>query len=73
MSSNSVWKELPGIFSILTIAAILIAGGANATQASRIAQGLSTPWVGLIERVSFYGPSLWVLTLAAVLLRDRQA
>jgi hypothetical protein len=61
------------IFSILMIAAILIAGGAVATQASRIAQGLPTPWHGLIERVSFYGPSLWILTLAAVLLRDWRA
>lgn len=61
------------IFSILMIAAILIAGGAAATQASRVGQGLPTPWLGLIERVSFYGPSLWILTLAAVLLRERRA
>jgi hypothetical protein len=61
------------IFSILMIAAILISGGAAAPQASRIGQGLPTPWFGLIERVSFYGPSLWILTLAAVLLRQRRA
>ncbi len=61
------------IFSILMIAAILIAGGVGATQASRVGQGLPTPWIGLIERVSFYGPSLWILTLAAVLLRERRA
>jgi hypothetical protein len=50
-----------------------IVGGAVATQASRISQGLPTPWHELIERVSFYGPSLWILTLASVLLRVRQA
>jgi hypothetical protein len=68
--ANGKWFR---IFSILMIVAILIAGGAAATQASRIAQGLSTPWLGLIERVSSYGPSLWILTLAVVLLRDRRA
>ena len=60
------------IFSILMIAAILIAGGLAATQASLIGQGLPTPWLGLIERVSFYGPSLWIMTLAVVLLRERR-
>jgi hypothetical protein len=60
------------IFSILMIAAILIGGGVTATQTARIAEGLPTPWIGLIERVSFYGPSLWMLALAVVLLRRRR-
>jgi tryptophan-rich sensory protein len=59
------------VFSILMIAAILIGGGVTATQTARIAEGLPTPWIGLIERVSFYGPSLWMLALAVVLLRRR--
>jgi hypothetical protein len=59
-------------FSLLMIAAILACGSVIATQSSRIAEGLATPGVGLFERVSFYGPSLWILTLAVVLLGARR-
>ena len=58
-------------FSILMIAAILASGSVTATQSSRVAKGLPTPGLGLFERVSFYGPSIWILTLAVVLLRAR--
>lgn len=61
------------IFSIFMIAAILASGGVNAMQTSQIEQGLSTPWLGLIERVGFYGPSLWIFMLGAVLVRYRRA
>jgi hypothetical protein len=57
------------IYSILTILAALVAGAYTGTQASRVAQGLPTPWGGAIERVSVYGPMLWMLVLAVVLLR----
>lgn len=57
--------------SIAFIVAILAAGGLAGTQAGRIAAGDPTPYIGLIERVSFYGPSLWILLLAIVLLRNR--
>ena len=60
------------VFSIIMIAAILIAGGVTAAETSRIEQGLATPWIGLIERISFYGPGLWMSTLALVLLRRRR-
>jgi len=60
------------IFSILMVAVILIAGGAAATQAPQLGQGPPTPWLGLVERASFYGPSLWILALAAVLLHVRR-
>lgn len=58
------------IFSILTIAAMLVAGGVVGTQVSAIAQGLPTPWMGLVERVSVYAPSLWITVLALMLMRE---
>ena len=60
------------IFSLLMIAAILACGSVMASQSSRVAQGLVTPGAGLFERVSFYGPSIWILTLAVVLLGARR-
>jgi hypothetical protein len=61
------------IYSILTIAATLAAGAWTGTQATRIAAGLPTPWLGAIERVSVYGPLLWISVLAVVLLRAQDA
>lgn len=61
------------IFSILTIAAMLVAGGVVGTQVPAIAQGLPTPWMGLVERVSVYAPSLWTTGLALMLMREKTA
>ena len=58
------------LFSILTLAAMLVAGGIVGTQVPAIAQGLPTPWMGLVERVSVYAPSLWITVLALMLLRE---
>jgi len=60
------------IFSILLILAILGAGLLAGTQAGQIAAGGHTPFIGLIERVSFYGPSVWILVLAIELLRQQR-
>jgi hypothetical protein len=60
------------IFSIVLIVAILAAGALAGTQAGRISAGEPTPFIGLIERVSFYGPSLWILVLAIELLRQQR-
>jgi hypothetical protein len=58
------------IFSMLTIAAMLVAGSVVGMQVPAIAQGLPTPWMGLVERVSVYAPSLWITGLALMLLRE---
>jgi hypothetical protein len=58
------------IFSILTIAAMLVAGAVVGMQVPAIAQGLPTPWMGLVERVSVYAPSLWIAGLALMLMRE---
>ncbi|GAB90366.1 hypothetical protein [Gordonia rhizosphera] len=52
-------------FSVVIAGAILAAG----SQASIIGEGGVTPWIGILERVSFYGASIWIVGLALVLLR----
>lgn len=61
------------IFSILTIIAMLAAGGVVGTQITAIAQGQPTPWMGLIERISVYAPSLWIAVFALMLMSERRA
>lgn len=60
------------IFSLVLIAAILAAGAFAGTQAGQVAAGNRTPWLGLVERVSFYGPSVWILVFSLELLRQRR-
>jgi hypothetical protein len=40
-------------------------------DASRLAQNLPTPWLGLEERSSVYGYMLWMAALAVVLLHNQ--
>ena len=54
-------------YSIGTIVALLVFGALVSTQAPAIAAGQPTPWMGVIERVSVYAPTLWVLVFAIVL------
>ncbi len=56
-------------FSVVLAGAILAAGAAAGSQASTIGEGGVTPWIGILERVSFYGPSIWIVGLAVVLLQ----
>lgn len=60
------------IYSILTIAAMLICGAVVGRQVSSIAAGRPTPWMGLVERVSVYSPLLWIAILAAILLHAQR-
>lgn len=57
------------IYSMGTILAMLVFGALAGMQATRVGAGLTTPWLGVIERVSYYSPYLWVLVFAIVLLR----
>ena len=64
------------IYSIFTIAAMLVCGAIVSKQVSAIAAGRPTPWMGFVERVSVYSPLLWVGVLAvpaAVLLQSQLA
>jgi hypothetical membrane protein len=57
------------LYSISTIAAMLVFGAYTGTQAARVQEQLPTPWLGIAERISVYSPMLWILVLAIVLLR----
>ena len=57
------------IYSVVTLVAVLGFGAAVGVQAPRVADGLSTPWMGVFERINVYGFMLWVAVFAVVLLR----
>ncbi len=57
------------IYSIGTILTLLLFGALAGLQGPRVAAGLPSPWLGVIERVSYYSPFLWLLVFAVVLLR----
>lgn len=58
-------------YSLATIGVMMLSGWWAALDAGRIEAGVATPWVGAVERVSFYSWHLWFLVLAIVLLRRR--
>jgi hypothetical protein len=60
-------------YSILTIVALLVFGALASLQGPRLAAGLPTPWMGVMERMNIYLSMLWVLVLAVVLLRAQGA
>ena len=62
-------------FRRYTIATIILALGFGAwagLEAPRIEQGLATPWVGVKERIFWYGYQSWFIVLAMVLLRAKK-
>ena len=56
------------VYSVATVLAVLALGAISARHGPQIAAGASTPWAGLIERISFYGPYIWIVAFASVLL-----
>jgi hypothetical protein len=58
-------------YSFLTILAALVAGAWTGMYASQIGAGVIILGLGAIERVSAYGPMLWVMVFAIVLLRSQ--
>lgn len=62
------------MFSAVVLLLIIAAGGIVGTSIEAIAANQPTPWMGLLERISVYGPLLWMTVLSATLLsrpRDR--
>jgi hypothetical protein len=57
------------LYSILTAAAVLVAGALTGMQSSKIETGEPTPLLGLAERISIGAWLLWVAVLAVALLR----
>lgn len=60
-------------FSALTIVAMLAAGGVVGTQIPAVVAGEPTPWMGLVERISVYAPSLWMAVLAVMLMGEERS
>lgn len=58
-------------YSIATMVVLIVFGAWAGMDGPRIAQGLSTPWVGVKERISAYSYQLWFVALAVRLLRRR--
>jgi len=61
------------IYSIATIAVLLVFGALTSADASKVADDLPTPWAGLWERINICAFLLWVVVFAVVLLRERRA
>jgi hypothetical protein len=57
------------LYSIATIALLLVFGALTGLEAPRIAANLPTPWVGVWERINIGVFLLWVVALAIALLR----
>jgi hypothetical protein len=60
------------LYSLLTMAALLVFGSITGMSAPRVASNDPTPWLGITERASAYGWMLWVAVLAIVLMRAEQ-
>ena len=65
------------IYSFGTIVTLIVVGSLSAFMAGAeiSVQGWTTPplWFGLIERISVYGTTLWVMLLSAVLWRAEKS
>lgn len=59
------------LYTIATIAVVLMFGAWSGMEAPRIEAGLATPWVGVEERIFRYAYQLWFLVLAVTLLREQ--
>jgi hypothetical protein len=57
------------IYSIATLASVVIFGALAGSQATAIAAAQPTPWLGLAERINIFSFMLWVVVLAGILLR----
>ena len=57
------------VYTIATIALALGFGAWSTLDVSRVEQGLPTPWLGVKERIFWYGYQSWFIVLALMLLR----
>jgi hypothetical protein len=60
------------LFSLVMAATVLVFGGLAAVLSSDIATGDPTPWMGIVERISYGSWLLWMAALALLLLRRRK-
>lgn len=57
------------IYSIATVAVLLVCGLLAFLMAPRVTAGEPTPWMGTLERINIYGYLLWVAVFAVRLTR----
>ena len=60
------------IYSIATMAGLVAFGAWTGAYAARLAAGLPTPGMGIIERIDVYAALLWIAVLSSTLLRTRR-
>lgn len=58
------------VYSLATIAAVVGGGVIAGRQVAAVAAGLSSPYLGLIERVNIYAAMAWIAVLSILLVRD---
>jgi len=59
-----------GLFSVVCLLCVVVFAALSGSQAGRIAQGLPTPGMGILERGNIYAIMLWVAVLAIGVLRS---
>ncbi len=57
------------LYTVATIALVLVFGAWSGMDAPRIEAGLATPWSGVKERIFWYAYQSWFAVLAVTLLR----
>lgn len=60
------------IYSIVTIMVLIVFGVLTGIDSPRMEADLSTPWIGVWERISIGAYMLWVVVLAIALLRKEK-
>lgn len=60
------------IYSIVTMAILVIFGALVGVEAPNVGNNLPTPWIGIWERINIGAFMVWVIVLAIALLRIRQ-
>ena len=60
------------VYTLVTIALVVGFGVWSTSEVSRVEQGLATPWLGVKERLFWYGYQSWYSVLALALLRNRR-
>jgi len=58
------------IYTVATVAVMLLFGGWSAMEIPLVEAGLPTPWIGVKERIYWYSYQLWYIVLAVALLRE---
>ena len=58
------------LYTVATVAVMLLFGGWSARAIPLVEAGLPTPWVGVKERIYWYSYQLWYIVLAVALLRE---